>query len=81
MKLSPAERRTLRIIAQNIILSSHVRDGDVIDPSTHKKVIPDERADKLIDAGLATWSWDEAYQEYRLVLTEAGTHEQFPEDP
>lgn len=81
MNLSLADRRTLRIIAQNIILSSHLRDGDVVDPSTQKRVIPDARTDRLIDAGLAEWSWDESYQEYRLVLTDVGAREQHSESP
>ena len=75
MNLSPADRRILKIIEQNIILSSHVLDGDVIDPGSRKRVIPDETADRLIDAGLASWEWSESYEEYRLTLTDAGIRE------
>ena len=62
MDLSPAERRILRIIDQNIILSSHSLDGDVVDPSTGKRVVPDETAERLIAGGLASWEWTEEYQ-------------------
>ena len=75
MDLSPADRRTLKIIGQNIILSSHVLDGDVIDPGTGKRVIPDETADRLIAAGLASWEWTDDYEEYRLTLTDEGDRE------
>lgn len=75
MELSPAERRILRIIAQNIILSPQVLDGDVIDPGTGKRVVPDATAKRLIQLGLVAWDWSEEYQEYRMVLTQDGFRE------
>lgn len=75
MELTAPERRILRIISQNIILSSEGETDDVVDPSTGKRVVPKETADRLIDAGLAEWVMEDAYEEYRLVLTEAGRRE------
>lgn len=76
MELSPADRRILKIIAQNIILASHIFEDDVIDPSTEKRVIIRPTLERLLDGGIAVWEWDEAYGEQRLRLTEKGRAEE-----
>lgn len=70
--ISPAEKRTLKIIDQNIVLSTHVRDDDVIDTTTGKRVIPSETLEQFQERGWARWEEDEEYQEFRLRLTEQG---------
>ncbi len=75
MDLSPPQRRLLRIIDRNVILSQKGIVDDVIDPSTGKRVVPEEVAERFIQDGLAEWVRDESYQEYRLVLTDQGRRE------
>lgn len=70
--MTEVERRTLKIILQNVILSAHLREGDVIDVSTGKRVILQETVEKLISQGLAAWKWSDDHEEYRLVLTDSG---------